>query len=484
MQSNSKLNQVKLPYGLKNGKLLHISEVSSGLACECHCAHCNARLVARKGNKYAHCFAHYQSDECEHALETALHLAAKRVLEESAQIYLPELWVHKQVSGKVCEQTVNKSGSKIVCEEQSFILEDIKLEHPLGQITPDVMATINDSPFLIEIAVTHFVDERKDSKLKTLKIPSIEIDLSQIPRDAGLDEIRKAVVNSLINKKWLFHSEYDAVKSQLKMDLQKELQDELDKIFRADQEHKQKENELKQKKIAEKKAALEKIKPSVQALESFIKKKENHLMIYSYQLPNLHIWKRAVSTMNVSLDSLPDYLNSPTIGENIFACDRRAWQSGLFTAFIYNKFSKYDEPYPISVHKMIEWCRKYIPLNKFVFKLWSNQNLLDTNTSDLLVNFDIYGAVREFARHLEKEGFLTFHYRDFYHIEHDQISKYTTATYKTQDKLSGITQSQLNLLFDDEQEEFQERAGILEFCNGLSRNEAEKQAYELVLLNL
>lgn len=38
MKSYLGQNQVKLPFGLKDGELVHISKVPSGLACECVCS--------------------------------------------------------------------------------------------------------------------------------------------------------------------------------------------------------------------------------------------------------------------------------------------------------------------------------------------------------------------------------------------------------------------------------------------------------------
>ncbi|WHY77279.1 competence protein CoiA family protein [Neobacillus sp. WH10] len=63
----------KLPYGLKDGKLVHISDVEKGLKCECVCPACNHPLIARKGEKTAHHFAHYNGSECAKSVETALH---------------------------------------------------------------------------------------------------------------------------------------------------------------------------------------------------------------------------------------------------------------------------------------------------------------------------------------------------------------------------------------------------------------------------
>ncbi|WP_413699273.1 hypothetical protein ACLKMH_17485 [Psychromonas sp. KJ10-10] len=39
----------ELHYGLVNKQLKHISEVESGLGCNCYCPHCSSQLIAKKG---------------------------------------------------------------------------------------------------------------------------------------------------------------------------------------------------------------------------------------------------------------------------------------------------------------------------------------------------------------------------------------------------------------------------------------------------
>ncbi|MCR5890395.1 hypothetical protein LRS06_21950 [Hymenobacter sp. J193] len=51
-----------LPYGLRDGHLLHVLSVDNRLACGCTCPSCGARLVARnRGEKKAPHFAHYNA---------------------------------------------------------------------------------------------------------------------------------------------------------------------------------------------------------------------------------------------------------------------------------------------------------------------------------------------------------------------------------------------------------------------------------------
>jgi hypothetical protein len=419
MKNNSS-NQVKLPFGLRKGELVHISTVSSGLACECNCAACDATLIARKGKKNAHHFAHYQSEECAYAVETALHLAAKKVLEESAQITLPELIIYEQVFGEICGQQLTKTGSAIVCEMHISHIEDVVLEKSLTQIIPDVIAYIDGTPLIIEIGVTHFVDEHKENKILDLKIASIEIDLSDVDRDANLESIRAIVIDSIIHKVWLFHPETAKVRAELKSNLETELNTELDQIYQKEQGRKRKEDEWHQFKLEQEENTRQYIQPYLRLMDSYLKEINIRRSTFAQALPGLSIWKRASLNMATSPENLPKFLNHPVKGEYIFACDRRAWQAGLFSAFIYNKFQKYDEPYPISVNRMIEWCKNYVPLNKFAFDLWSNKKPLDSSALNSLQKFDLYGAVREFARHLENEGFIQHNYRDFYKIVNDK----------------------------------------------------------------
>jgi len=63
----------ELVFGLKDDKVVHISEVESGLSCNCICAKCGRRLVAKKGDIRIYHFAHEDDSECQLAVETSLH---------------------------------------------------------------------------------------------------------------------------------------------------------------------------------------------------------------------------------------------------------------------------------------------------------------------------------------------------------------------------------------------------------------------------
>lgn len=68
----------KIPFAIQTstGAIVSVDQVERGLQCGCRCPSCNGRLVARKGEKYEHCFAHHDgsSDDCELAFETSVRL--------------------------------------------------------------------------------------------------------------------------------------------------------------------------------------------------------------------------------------------------------------------------------------------------------------------------------------------------------------------------------------------------------------------------
>jgi hypothetical protein len=138
--------------------------------------------------------------------------------------------------------------------------------------------------------------------------------------------------------------------------------------------------------------------------------------------------------------------------------------------------------YRISLHKMIAWCKKTLPFNKFASDLWLNKALLAPETLMLLNDFDLESAILEFIHHLENKGFLKNYFLDFYLVENDMLTIDEVDTDEidiSEDILqfTGISKADFNLLSPDEQEMFLERARIMEFDGGLSKIEAEEKAY-------
>ncbi|KQB98457.1 hypothetical protein AL073_06285 [Loktanella sp. 1ANDIMAR09] len=197
-------NQKQSVWGSKKGKAVHISEVVSGLECGCFCPSCAGQLVARKGEQRQHHFAHAQKVSCLALGESALHLACKNVIEEEREMVLPEVVAS---DGLYCgSRCYEPQGNDIVYQSKRVQFDKVELERDLGRIRPDITATAKGSALYIEIKVTHAVDREKALHYEREDKSAIEIDVSDLPRDASRDEIKQRVVDSKENKSWLFNA--------------------------------------------------------------------------------------------------------------------------------------------------------------------------------------------------------------------------------------------------------------------------------------
>jgi hypothetical protein len=164
-----------LTYGLSPDGLKSILDVSNGLACGCVCPKCSVPLVARNNpsNRKVPHFAHSSDNNCIGAYETALHMLAKEVLLESKKIRTPNF--HHDYNNQNWESRF-RDGEKIKFE--SVAIEYGISNNGVDQIIADAVGFINSKKLIIEFAKTHFVDEEKTGKLFRLRLPCIEIDLS------------------------------------------------------------------------------------------------------------------------------------------------------------------------------------------------------------------------------------------------------------------------------------------------------------------
>ena len=187
----------KLIYALKDGNIVSIDDVPSGKECGCVCPACGDELIARKGQKRMHHFAHRSNEDCEYGYESSLHLAAKTILSRSEKMVIPPVYVEFPQSGKPKE---------LISKERGIPIDDVKLEKRFDDIIPDIVVDSGDEHFFIEIYVTHPIDDEKLKKLKEKKISTIEIDLSKIKRDISVEELSDILLKSSDRKSWKYHA--------------------------------------------------------------------------------------------------------------------------------------------------------------------------------------------------------------------------------------------------------------------------------------
>lgn len=187
-----------------HGVVRHVDEVKRGLACECRCPVCNGPVMAKQGDIKGWHFAHTSGADCQHAGETALHLATKQLLIDEQGLMVPET----MISASYQLPDGRKGEASITRPEIWLDFIDVKSEVNFGSVKPDIVGYLSDTILFIEIAVSHFVDNGKASKLETAGVATLEIDLSRlIGDDMNWGTLREAILESVDHKRWLVELE-------------------------------------------------------------------------------------------------------------------------------------------------------------------------------------------------------------------------------------------------------------------------------------
>jgi hypothetical protein len=188
-----------------DGTIVHVSEVPSGLDCNCVCPGCGTRLVARKGDKKDHHFGHYGDEDgspCRTGPETALHKFAKEVLARRLELGLPPLTIDDG-HGRWVGYTGGRYG-----------FDAALLENGLGEIVPDVIVRKGERHLLVEFKVTHACDGAKIARIVAMDAAAIEIDLSGLPRDTSRADLEDAILTTA-PRKWLHNPKLRAARIDL-----------------------------------------------------------------------------------------------------------------------------------------------------------------------------------------------------------------------------------------------------------------------------
>lgn len=193
----------ELVFAIKNDKLVSIDDVEKGVQCGCICPCCGEKLVARKGTKNSHHFAHESGTDCDYGYETSLHRLAKEIMQELEYVVLPSVDIGKNMYGEINLYKPYKAK-----------IQKIELEKKYNDIRPDILISINNKILAIEIYVTHKVDFEKIQKIKNDNLSMIEIDLKELLKDKekntplNIKNILKQILlsDNDVRKYWVFNS--------------------------------------------------------------------------------------------------------------------------------------------------------------------------------------------------------------------------------------------------------------------------------------
>lgn len=244
-----------------SGRMIDIRAADNGLACDCVCSCCGERLVARQGELRAKSFAHEGRADCAGAIETALHNAAKQILEEEKTLYIGTHDPVKAIDPNFYQKIRNAIYTypqlrdshstevdalyrladpplvdnflkyKALCAIDRIKLVNVVTEQTAAdsERRPDVTATtMNGNKLYVEFVVTNECDQEKIAELGRLGVPTIQIGLQALREyEFSLDDIKRVIVEGRspenlkkdITRVWLVKPKYMQYAEQLAQEL-------------------------------------------------------------------------------------------------------------------------------------------------------------------------------------------------------------------------------------------------------------------------
>jgi hypothetical protein len=170
--------------------------------------------------------------------ETLLHREAKAILEREQRITTPclEVRVTRDPPDEfIGEWETDTLRMNWFAAPKMLELTDVRLERRLGRIVPDIVANlaardihaagiidtcVNDgfeeeiedtsslpwpSILLVEVTVTHGIDEEKRRRIRELNLATLEIDLSLLGGRITREDLRDLIVDQTVGKRWVHH---------------------------------------------------------------------------------------------------------------------------------------------------------------------------------------------------------------------------------------------------------------------------------------
>lgn len=173
--------------------------------------------------------------------ETLLHREVKSILSHAHQIRTPGLEI--TVKRDPPEEFIGEWDAPTLrmtwmTADKVLDLSEVTLERRLGRIVPDVIASLGEppvkgfgvtavstddgdyeesddvqeftwvSPLLVEVTVTHGIDDVKLRRIQRLNLPTLEIDLRQLGGHITRNALEDLVVHQTLGKRWVHHPVY------------------------------------------------------------------------------------------------------------------------------------------------------------------------------------------------------------------------------------------------------------------------------------
>lgn len=176
----------------------HISEVRTGLACNCVCPGCAARLEAVNAEnplwKRRPHFRHYQAPELEDCAQQAVLTGAREALTQATEIKLPEVRAGRIV---VAQDQVDFA-AEAVQPEQQMAVEAVELV----DATDAILTLAGGEQIYVRLVAT----AKRPADIKQTLLPEVLIDISDpVLRTADPETLRRHITLGVRAKHWCNH---------------------------------------------------------------------------------------------------------------------------------------------------------------------------------------------------------------------------------------------------------------------------------------
>lgn len=209
---NDKLatQRLRVPFGLKDGRMWTARQVSAGRSCGCVCPACGGALIAKaqeSRRRRAH-FAHLVESNCRTGFETAVHRKAKQLIVDQLFLQLPAWDGEDDMPNPprlLDEAGMVVFGRAVELPARTVTLNWARAELQKIDYKPDVTGEDEKGELLIEIRVTHAVDDLKQRRVRSEGKRMLEIDLSKLRLEQVEDdqEFERQVLGEAANRQWI-----------------------------------------------------------------------------------------------------------------------------------------------------------------------------------------------------------------------------------------------------------------------------------------
>lgn len=174
---------VTITYAFCDNELVHINGRISKNKNYC-CPSCSESLTPKRGPFNAHHFAHQSGSCCTASEETMLHLISKYALVSGRKITLNFPINLLQTNHSLFRKIVTQINLEYFPIDLDEILDFYSFYHPIGNVEQLIETFIADVLFIeledetklvIEVFVTHAMEEDKKNRFNQLGIPFIEV---------------------------------------------------------------------------------------------------------------------------------------------------------------------------------------------------------------------------------------------------------------------------------------------------------------------